>query len=98
MALVAINTNRKYNNVNILYQNRIKLITDNSKVLCPFREKSSVNDTDEEEELRLLYRDNKIYAIGHGVSVKWNKDNDKVNEIETTVIPTTRVISVEATP
>lgn len=78
----------KNNNVNILYQNQIKLTTDSSKVITPFREKQSVNDTDEEDELRLLYRDNKIFAIGHGVSVKWNKDNDKVNKIETTVIPT----------
>ena len=77
----------KKNNANILYQNKIKLIADSTKILSPLREKISINDTDEEEELRLLYRENRTFAIGHGVSVNWNKNKKDVNEITTTVIP-----------
>ena len=77
----------KKNNANILYQNKIELIAESTKILSPLREKTSVNDTDEEEELRLLYRENRTFAIGHGVSVNWNKSKKEVNKITTTVIP-----------
>lgn len=75
----------------ILFQNEIKLIVENPDLIVPYKEKVSFTDTDEERELNLLYRNKRIFAIGHGTAVTWNKgfENgaEKVTEIKTSVIP-----------
>ncbi len=37
---------------------------------------------------RLLYRNIRNYAIGHGCSATWESENDIVNQIETSILPT----------
>ena len=44
--------------------------------------------SEEDINLELLYDDYKTYGVGHGVSVDWNKDHEKI-EVFTEFIPTT---------
>ena len=41
--------------------------------LLPYPAKNRLLLTEEEQELELRYKDNKVYAIGHGVAVDWRK-------------------------
>ena len=52
--------------------------------------------TQEEEEMALLYRHRKVFAVGHGCSVDWSiKDGDEQSEkIETNVLPEHEVYPV----
>ena len=72
----------------ILFQNCLELST-TPGIIQPYREKVSLSDTYEEEEMRLLYRDKRVYAVGHGCSVNWEveKDGDvrKINSVFTPV-------------
>lgn len=78
----------------ILYQNELKLTTDNENLVAPYKERTRASDTDEEKELNLLYRKKRIFGIGHGVSVEWesktgdSSEIEKVSEVNTSVIPT----------
>ncbi|MCU6792464.1 helicase-related protein [Paenibacillus sp. WQ 127069] len=54
------------------------------------REHANNNDS-EEKSLELLYRDKKIYATGHGVSVNWNVDDTGHGSITTEYMPTYEV-------
>ena len=84
-------TDDAVNNNYILYQNEIKLSTHNPNLISPYLERSASTDTDEEREMRLLYRKKRVFAIGHGTAVKWEKNEDevseKVTEVKTAVIP-----------
>jgi hypothetical protein len=75
----------------ILFQNELELIVENPDLIAPYKEKLSFTDTDEEKELNLLYRNKRIFAIGHGTAVTWNKElgsrTEKVTNIKTSVIP-----------
>lgn len=86
---IKANSDFRVNTQNILFQNRLKLTTENPDLITHFRGRQSSIDTSEERELDLLYRDKQIYAIGHGSAVKWEEVNDsgKVSEIYTAVIP-----------
>ena len=54
--------------------------------------------TQEEVELKFLYRGYKNYGMGHGCSVNWNKDDDKVLNIESEVLPTEEIKGVDFDP
>lgn len=77
----------------ILYQNKLILKTSNKKLIAPYPERVSRADTDEEEELKLLYRKKRVFSIGHGTSVSWNIDDiegyeyETVSKIETSILP-----------
>ena len=49
----------------------------------------------EEEELRLLYRNQRTYAIGHGCSADWQRE-DPVSWVRSEVMPTEEVQAVAA--
>ncbi len=84
-------TDEKFHSNSILFQNELILNTDNPKLIAPYQEKISLPDTDEENELNLLYRKKRIYAIGHGASVLWKTSLENGSEIvkviKTSVIP-----------
>jgi hypothetical protein len=86
-------TDDSKNGDKILYQNELTLTTSNPRLIAPYKEKLLASDTDEEQELNLLYRKKRVFSIGHGTSVQWQKNvNNKseyetVSKIETAVIP-----------
>ncbi|GAB3688504.1 helicase-related protein [Spirosoma flavus] len=64
-----------------------------------FEDRSNLNLLSEEDiNLKLLYRNYKIYAQGHGISVNWNKKNDSVNKVMTQVLPQEKVNGVNLDP
>lgn len=86
-------TDDSINSNNILFQNELILSTENGLLIEPYKERILASDTSEEKELNLLYRNKRVFSIGHGTSVNW-KTNEKntqgtemVNEIKTSVIP-----------
>lgn len=91
-ALKAV-TDDTRNGDKILFQNELTLTSSNPRLIAPYKERMLASDTDEEQELKLLYRKKRVFAIGHGTSVQWYKnDNGKseyetVSKIETAVIP-----------
>lgn len=46
---------------------------------------------DEERELELRYRHRRIFAIGHGVAVDWQMDQDRVTALQTRFLPQVEV-------
>lgn len=95
--------NRADDDSHILYQNELKLTTENENLIAAYKERRRASDTEEEEELNLLYRKKRIFGIGHGVSVEWENSADensrieKVSEIKTSVIPTYEMPQVAPT-
>lgn len=81
----------------ILFQNELSVKDELGDKILPYDKRGSVNDTEEEEELLLLYREKKTYAIGHGCSVKWKESADLVSCLTTTVIPEYELPKVDAT-
>lgn len=51
--------------------------------------------TDEEQELELRYRNQRIYAIGHGAAVDWTLEDDRVQSIRTEFLPQVEVPRVD---
>lgn len=99
-------TDNAINSNQILYQNSLVLETGSNNLIAPYQEKQSAgentmnNETLEEQEMNLLYRKKRIYAIGHGASVSWEMDriNGKsVNKVETAIIPTYDLLQVAPT-
>jgi hypothetical protein len=91
-SIVSLGTDDSINSNYILYQNELKLITDNNNLIIPYQERVASTDTEEERELNLLYRKKRIFAIGHGVAVNWtttNEDigNERVTAVKTSVLP-----------
>ena len=41
----------------------------------------------EEQELQILYRKNKVFAVGHGCSAYWDVDETTPNKVKTQVMP-----------
>lgn len=54
--------------------------------------------SDEDLNLKLLYRKYKTYGLGHGISVNWNEVQSVVNLIKTDVLPMEKVNGVELNP
>ena len=77
----------------ILFQNELELSTSNNNLIAPYKERVLASDTDEEKELNLLYRNKRVFSIGHGTSVRWNSKiiegtkKESVEKVWTSVIP-----------
>ena len=55
-------------------------------------------DLDEESaELRLRYRNRKVYAVGHGIAADWHIDGDRCTEVRLDPVPSFVVPTVETT-
>lgn len=84
-------TDDSVNSNYILYQNELKIVTENLNLIAPYVERNASTDTDEERELQLLYRKKRIFAIGHGTAVNWESSEDKISEkvkeIKTAILP-----------
>jgi hypothetical protein len=90
-SIKASGTDDTVNSNYILYQNELKISTENYNLIAPYHERLVSTDTEEENELKLLYRKKRIFAIGHGTAVNWetvdDKTLEKVNIIKTAVLP-----------
>lgn len=71
----------------ILYQNKLILKVTNPELILPYSERTAATDTDEENQLRLLYRQKRIFGIGHGTAVNWYGEYKSVTHIETSAMP-----------
>ena len=84
-------TDDKTNSKFILFQNELNISVTNPVLIQPYRERNKSNDTIEEKELTLLYRNKRIFGIGHGVSAQWNaekvEDRESVLTITTSAMP-----------
>lgn len=76
-------TDDSRNGDKILFQNELSLSTENNKLIVPYKERVLTSDTDEEKELNLLYRNKRVFSIGHGTSVQWETKNDPITGSET---------------
>ena len=52
----------------------------------------------EDVNLKLLYRNYKKYALGHGISVNWEQTNGLIQNVYTMVLPEERVNGVDLNP
>jgi hypothetical protein len=90
-SIKASGTDDTVNSNYILYQNELKISTENFDLIVPYQERAVSTDTDEEKELNLLYRKKRVFAIGHGTAVNWETVDDKTLEkvkiIKTAVLP-----------
>ncbi|MCZ8135519.1 MAG: hypothetical protein O9266_04380 [Porphyrobacter sp.] len=50
-----------------------------------------VPPTDEERELRVIYGEQRPYAVGHGVATDWKLENEKCKWVRTESLPTAHV-------
>jgi len=70
-----------------LYQVKLKCVSNQGNIRPYDFNKVELNDM-EENILSLQYSDNPVYAIGHGASVNWKENENKINEVEISYIPT----------
>ena len=99
LTLVIINciratTDNAKNDRLVLFQNSLRISTKNPKLIQPYKERVAATDTEEEQELNLLYRGKRVYSIGHGTAVRWDTSATGVAWIETSVIPTYEIPQV----
>ncbi|WP_257266524.1 helicase-related protein, partial [Endozoicomonas sp. ONNA2] len=78
-----------------LFNVQFKCIIEEGELL-PYPAKNRLLLTEEEQELELRYKDNKVYAIGHGVAVDWRKNQQQKMEINSDFMPTVEVPQVTA--
>lgn len=99
LTTLLVNTSTgNYNGLNSIFQPYICMRTaDNPELkLETYVNKNYGNEEDEEElSLQLLYRDKKVYATGHGVSVNWEVDNTGKGSVFTEYMPLQEVPQVE---
>ena len=73
-----------------LYQVRI-VCSPNDGSIAPYEDQINYFKSDEEHELDFRYRNEKTYAVGHGCAAHWKFENDVVQTVFSTSIPTHEV-------
>lgn len=65
--------------------------------ILPYPSSADLSEDPEDQELRLLYRDRRVYGVGHGCSVDWSSDPDgEIRTVRTEMLPATVVPGVTA--
>ena len=65
----------------------------------PLEDKTDLNAlTEEEIDIKFLYRHYQNYGMGHGCSVNWSKENEKVVSVESEMLPTEEIKGVDFDP
>lgn len=98
ITVVVINNNKT--NSNLLMQNatalfQCELILNCNDGFLPIYKKTENTNDIETQTLQLLYSDVKNYGYGHGCSIDWNVENNKVSEIYSTFMPSYEVLSMK---
>lgn len=79
-----------------LFQTELRCEIGGGTVL-PYPSSSDLSDDEEDQELRLLYRDRRVYGAGHGCSVDWETGGDgHVRVVRTQMLPAVVVPAVQA--
>jgi len=82
-----------------VYQLSLSVMLQKGKSFCDMNEKTKteqVYDDTEEESLELLYRNKKVFALGHGISADWQLDEKgNATEVHTETIPSYTVPQME---
>jgi len=90
------NTTTINRQMQILFQAELKISTPRnfkfSTYPKPYQMKNILSE--DEASIELLYRNEKIYAFGHGCAVNWNQHEDNICEISTTFMPEYETISM----
>ncbi len=97
-ALLVNTSSGNYNGLNSIFQPYLCVRTvDNPKLkLETYVNRNYGNGEDVEElSLQLLYRNKKVYATGHGVSVDWSVDDNGSGTVYTEYMPLRQVPQVE---
>lgn len=82
-------------NTQTLFEVEFKCIVDSGYVgEYPSKDKSLL--TDEEKEIELRYKDEKVYAVGHGAAVDWQKNRKEEMELWIDFFPAVEVPQVTA--
>ncbi|MCP4352954.1 MAG: hypothetical protein GY795_46480 [Desulfobacterales bacterium] len=86
---MAVSSGSRIDNENCFFQVEFSVSSsDGSPCFLPYPKKKSTSDIEDEQSNRLLYRNRKTYAIGHGCAPKWVENDDKeIVEIRTETIP-----------
>lgn len=94
VTIMLVNEERgKYRGINSIFQPEISLSSsDNGIRFVEYSQSSFNNGYDEEEEsLDLLYRNKRVYATGHGTSVKWDIDKEGNGTLASDFMPLSSV-------
>ena len=96
---LAGSTDQNINSNGLLFQNELKIEAHENDLIEPYRERVVATDTDEEREMNLLYHKKRVFSVGHGCSVRWEKEigvdgkelvvdgREVVKQVETSTIP-----------
>jgi hypothetical protein len=75
---------------NTLYQVSIRAEPIDGRIL-KYPTARHVPPTDEERELRIIYGEQRPYAVGHGVATDWSVENGNCTWVQTEALPTAHV-------
>ena len=82
-------------NKNSLFNVELSCIIESGKLnIYPSKDKALLSD--EEKEIELRYKDQHIYAVGHGAAADWKINTEGKNEIFADFMPTVEVPQVTA--
>lgn len=77
---------------------RVSFDDENSRFLAYSELLEFESNDPEEEELELLYRDRRAYAVGHGCAVEWDLKADHIRRLSTTPMPVIKIPPVVPAP
>jgi len=73
-----------------LFQSKLDIFPDSSPIL-PYPGEYDLSYDEEEEELSLIYRNKRTYAVGHSCAVRWEEKNDEIKSLSTEFLPSVGV-------
>jgi len=93
ITIALINTNqdqrnRLANNARTFFQPKIKVRGEEGAIFIEKQLRVKMSNSEEVRNLEMLYKHNRIFAIGHGCSAEWTADGDTAVEIRTEFLPT----------
>lgn len=92
-----LNFKNQKNPEECIFQPSIKIFS--SSGLSAFEDLSEFGlMTEEDINLKLLYRNYHTYALGHGISVDWSSTNQIIDTVESNVLPVEKVNGVDMNP
>ncbi len=76
---------------NQLFQSKIEVSPSSSSTISPYPGDYDLSYDQEEEELSLIYRDERTYAVGHSCAATWKEQDEMIISIATEFLPSVSV-------